>query len=303
METIKKIDIHAHVTIYPDLVPKLQITGQRFLSCDELIGFYNRLNIEQGVLLPIVAPEGQWVQMTNENCLLAARQHPDRFLWFCNVDPKAGMNNKDADLSYLLEHYKALGARGVGELTTQLYADDPRIDNLFFHCVQCDMPVIIHVAPQFGNGYGIVDELGLPRIERMLKKHPKLKLIGHSQPFWAEMSADVTGEQRNSYPTGKVRRGRLWQLMEEYDNLYCDLSAGSGANAMMRDPENAARFLEAFSDRILYGCDFCAVTNAHQFAFNEFLDSMVVNGSLTRENYKKIVRDNAAKILKLEQEG
>ncbi|MBQ7386666.1 MAG: amidohydrolase family protein [Clostridia bacterium] len=299
MKDVRKIDIHAHVTVYPDIVPKLQITGQRFLSVEEQIAIYDKLNIETGVLLPIVSPEGMWFTMSNENCYLAAKEKPERFLWFCNVDPRSCINDKNADLSYLIEHYKALGARGVGELTSNMYADDPKMENLFSHCVRCDMPVLIHVSPSPGVNYGIVDELGLPRIERELKKFPDLKLIGHSQPFWAEMSSDVTEALRNDYPTGKVKEGRLPKLMREYGNLYCDISAGSGANALMRDKEYAARFLEEFADRVLYGCDFCAVTNEHQFELDKFLDGMVKDGYLSMENYKKIVRENAIKLLKL----
>ena len=299
MKDVRKIDIHAHVTIYPDIVPKLQITNERFLSSNELIAFYDRLNIEKGVLLPIVSPEGQWFEMTSESCYLAAKQNPERFFWFCNVDPRSCGNDEKADLSYLIEHYKSFGARGVGELTSNMYADDPKMENLFYHCVMCDMPIIIHVSPSPGVNYGIVDELGLPRIEKELKKFPELKLIGHSQPFWAEMSEDVTEELRNDYPRGKVKEGRLPKLMREYGNLYCDISAGSGANALMRDREYAARFLEEFADRVLYGCDFCSITNAHQFALDKFLDDMVADGYLSLENYKKIVYDNAKKILKI----
>ena len=299
MREVKKIDIHAHVTIYPDIVPKLQVTGQRFLSAEEQIAFYDELNIESGVLLPIISPEGQWLQMSNENCYLAAKENPDRFMWFCNVDPRSAINDEKSDLSYILEHYKALGARGVGELTSNMYADHPKMENLFSHCVKCDLPVIIHVSPSEGFNYGIVDDIGLPRIEKELKKFPELKLIGHSQPFWAEMSADVSEALRNDYPTGKVKEGRLPKLMREYGNLYCDISAGSGANALMRDKEYAARFLEEFADRVLYGCDFCAVTNRHQFELDKFLDGMVEDGYLSFENYKKIVRENAIKLLKM----
>ena len=164
---------------------------------------------------------------------------------------------------------------------------------------QIDFPVTIHISPRPNYNYGIVDDIGLPRLEKMLKKHPDVKILGHSQPFWAEMSADLTEDMRNDYPKGKVTEGRLPKLMREYGNLYCDLSAGSGANALMRDPEYAARFMEEFADRILYACDFCTITNAHQFAFNDFLDQMVTDGMLSEENYRKIVRGNAERLLKL----
>lgn len=300
MKDIKKIDIHAHVTVHPDLVPTHPVTGQRMPSCDELIAFYDRLNIEHGVLLPIVAPEGQFYQMTNEDCITAARRHPDRFSWFCNIDPRAGANKPDADLQYILEHYKAMGAKGVGEVTSQRLADDPFMENLFSACERCSLPVIIHLAPTWNDSYGIVDDLGLPRIENILRRHPELKVIGHSTPFWAEISSDVTEENRNTYPNGRVAEGRVWELMRKYDNLYCELSAGSGANAMMRDPENAARFLEAFSDRVFYGCDYFSTTERYPFELDKFMDELVRTGKLGVDNYLKIVRENAIRVLKLD---
>jgi len=215
MENIKKIDIHAHATAFPELVPPAQWSGYRMVTGQEVLEFYDKLNIEKGVLLPIVSPEGQPAVYSNENTKIVADTYPDRFFWFCNVDPRSGTNNENADLGYFLEHYKKLGAKGVGEITSNVYADDPKMDNLFGCCAKADMPVTIHISPKMGFNYGIVDELGLPRIEKMLKKHPNLKLIGHSQPFWAEMSADLTEDMRNDFPKGKVTEGRIPQLMRE----------------------------------------------------------------------------------------
>ena len=299
MVDIKKIDIHAHAAFFRDSVP-LQAKDYPMVGSDDVIDFYDKLNIEKGVLLPITSPEYHMVQITTGECKHMADIYPERFVWFCNVDPRAAGNKPNADLSKLLMHYKALGARGVGELTAHLYADDPYVDNLFYHCEQCDMPVTIHIAPHVGGCYGVIDELGLPRIEKMLKKHKDLKILGHSQPFWAEMGADITDEKRNTYPAGKVTEGRLPKLMREYGNLYCDLSAGSGANAMIRDPEYAARFIEEFSDRILYGCDICQAFNTVPFKFDEFLTEMRGDGYISDENYYKIVRGNAIRLLGLE---
>lgn len=299
MKDIKKIDIHSHVTAFPDLVPKNRYTKHRILSAEEQIDFYDKLNIEKGVLLPIVSPEGNSVILSNESTKTVADKYPDKFFWFCNLDPRQDCNDKNADLGYYIEHYKKLGAKGVGEITSNVYADDHKMDNLFEHCEKAKMPVTIHISPALGSGYGIVDEIGLPRIEKMLKKHPDLIILGHSQPFWAEMSADITAATRNDYPTGKVTDGRIAQLMREYGNLYCDISATSGANAFMRDPDYAARFIEEFSDRILYGCDICGTHNTFMFEFDEWLDTMVDKGMISLQNYKKIVRENALKILGL----
>lgn len=299
MESIKKIDIHAHATRHPQLIPANPVNGQPFVGAETLIKMYDELSIEKGVLLPMIAPEAQWIIMTNEDCKLIADEHPDRFVWFCIIDPRMGNNTSSSNLTHLLEHYKKLGARGVGELTAQIYTDDPKMDNLFSCLESLDMPLTIHIAPHFDGCYGIVDELGLPRLEKMLKKHPKLKVLGHSQCFWSEISADNTDAIRRGYPTGKVIEGRIAKLMRKYENLYCDLSAGSGKNALTRDPEYAVSFLEEFSDRILYGCDICAATNTHPYAFDEFLTSIRESGAISEETYRKVVRDNAVKLLGL----
>lgn len=299
MKRIRKIDIHAHATAFPEAMARYKGTEYRMLSGDELIAFYDELDIEMGVLLPISSPEGTCSPMTSEACHFIANQHPDRFIWFCNVDPRAGSNSADADLSWFLTHYKNLGAKGMGELTANLHADDPMVDNLFAHCAKNDLPVTIHVSPALRYNYGLVDEMGLPRLEKMMKKHENLKILGHSQPFWAEMSATLQESERNGYPTGKVVPGGLYHLMRECPNLYCDLSAGSGMNALRRDPENAARFIEEFADRLLYGCDICASFNRHPFEFNDFLNNMRESGMISEENYAKIVRNNAIDLLNL----
>jgi predicted TIM-barrel fold metal-dependent hydrolase len=294
----KKIDIHAHATPFPEFAPPLQ-DGNPLIGAEQIIDFYDELGIEKGVLLPLTSPECHREQITSLDAKYVADKYPDRFLWFCGVDPRAAGNSPRADLSELLMHYKRLGAKGVGELTAQLYTDDPLMDNLFYHCGECDMPVTIHIAPRFGDCYGIVDELGLPRLEKMLKKHKKLKIFGHSVLFWSEISGDVDETTRNRYPKGKVTEGRLAKLMREYDNLYCDLSANSGANALMRDPDYAARFIEEFADRIMYGCDVCLAAQRFQFTFAEFLDKLCDDKMISEENYYKIVRGNAERLLGL----
>ena len=297
MKSVKKIDIHAHATAFPDIFPPVRL-GERFVSAEEVLEFYDKLNIEKGVILPITSPEWQISELSTESCKYIADQYPKKFAWFCNVDPRS-LDIPGSDIPAMVNWYKSIGAKGVGEITGQVYADSPELDRLFGVCEETNMPALIHIATQFGKCYGIVDELGLPRLEKMLKKHPDMKLIGHSQPFWAEISADITEDLRNEYPTGKVTEGRIVELMREYGNLYCDLSAGSGANAMMRDPEFAAKFFEEFSDRIMYGCDICAPSNTHPFLFDEWLDKMVDDGMLSMENYVKIVRENAIRVLDL----
>jgi len=85
--------------------------------------------------------------------------------------------------------------------------------------------------------------------------------------------------------------------MREYPNLYGDLSAGSGFNAISRDPDFGYKFLEEFSDRLMFATDICNPANV--IKLGPWLDESVDNGCITFENYKKICRDNAISILKL----
>lgn len=295
---MKKIDIHTHVLAFPEFCPP-RPDGGKILSARQQLEVHEKLNVDKAVLLPSGGMEAQWHLISTESCMYIASQHPEHFVWFCNVDPRAGNYNAKTDLGYLLNYYKERGAKGLGELMAPINADDPMMDNLFGFCEELELPVLIHIAPQHGDTYGIVDELGLPRIERMLKKHPDMKLIGHSAAFWSEISEGLKQEERNGYPTGKVTEGRLPWLMREYGNLYCDLSAGSGSNAMMRDPEYAAKFLTEFSDRVCYGTDVCAEKQTFQYTFDHFLTNLVETGMISRETYEKVVRKNAEALLKL----
>ena len=301
MERIRKIDIHAHATPFPEYtVPLKSRGGYRWISPEEVIRFYDEIDIQKGVLLPLNSSEYHSDQCTSADCKYISDKYPERFMWFCGIDPRANGNCEGADISELLNFYKSIGALGMGELTAQLYADDPLMDNLFYHCAERDMPVTIHIATGFSGGYGIVDDLGLFRLEKMLAKYPKLKILGHSQPFWAEIGSDATSENRGGAPKGKVNEGRLIELLRKYPNLYCDCSAGSGANALMRDPEFTERFFDEFSDRILYGCDICHSFNTHHYLFNDYLNKIRADRIISEENYYKFVRGNAIRLLGLE---
>jgi len=287
---VKKIDIHVH-SVRRKSIPRPD--GTDYATAEELRDLYDRMGIEKGVLLPDFNVECFFHACTNEDTIEIVEKHPESFFWFCNIDPRMGWNSPKADLSYFIEYYKARGAKGVGELCCNLSFDDPYVENLFYHAEKCGMPVIFHIG-DLGNDYGLVDEPGLPRLEGALKKFPNLKFLGHSQKFWAEISGDPG--DRNGYPTGKVLPGgRIVELMRKYPNLCGDLSAGSGQNALMRDPEFAYRFLEEFQDRLFFGTDICSPTNWFELSF--FLDDAVENGHISQTCYNKVCRENALQLL------
>ena len=159
------------------------------------------------------------------------------------------------------------------------------------------MPIIFHLGDK-GGDYGIVDELGLPGLERALKAFPKLLFFGHSQKFWAEIG-QCDASNRGSYPSGKVVPGRLVELFRRYPNLRGDLSAGSGCNAILRDPEFGYAFLEEFSDRLYFGTDICQPWDDVTWIgrLSRFLDDAVINGKISYETYERVSRGNALDLL------
>ena len=291
MEKIKKIDIHAHI----NTPCALGLERMPFPAVEVLLDAYDRLGIERGVLLPFRFDGMPSLSVINEEYKEAVREHSDRFLWFCGIDPREYDDKRTLERD--LEAYVAHGARGVGEMTANVYVDDPVMERFYEVCQACEIPLLVHFSTAVGLSYGIVDDIHLPRVEKILEKYPRLKFIGHSQPFWAEISADLDEKQRMGYPTGKVTEGCLTRLMRKYENLSCDLSAGSGAGAMLRDPDFAFSFMEEFSDRTFYGCDMGASVSECHYKLRDLIDEGVANGHLSLESYMKICRGNAEKLL------
>jgi len=299
IELVKKIDIHVHTTRVPG-IPRPN-DGGNFATPTELREMYDKINVEKGVLLPSTSLDCAYEFVTNEDIHEVVSKYPQSFCWFCNIDPRQSTNNASADFTYYLNYYKSIGAKGCGEITANLYFDDPRVLALFRDCEKCEIPVTFHIG-NMGGDYGLVDEIGLPRLEKVLQMFPKLTFLGHSQKFWAEISGDLTPEQRDGYPTGKVTPGgRVVELMRKYPNLCGDLSAGSGFNAISRDAEFGYAFFEEFQDRLFFGTDICDPRNINdsRVFLSKYLDDAVLAGKISYDAYYKISRGNAEKLLGL----
>jgi len=289
------IDIHVHASRAPG---PPRPNGSRFPTAAELLSMMDGAGIDRAVLMGLVSPECRTCHVTPEDVLEICAAHPDRLVPFANVDPRMLDNSPGSDFSALLEHYKEAGCRGIGEYTPNLPFDDPLNMNVFRHVEAAGLPLTFHIGPRIGGCYGCFDELGLPRLERVLQACPNLILLGHSQPFWAEIGDDVTEQTRGGYPQGPVRPGRLVQLMRDYPNLHGDLSAGSGYNAISRDPEFGCWFLEEFQDRLYFGTDIANV--GQDLPIVQFLRDLRAGGRISESAYEKITWRNAAALLGLE---
>src|SRR3972149_1458362 len=129
------IDIHAHA--YRKHPP----VSYQFCTPEQVLVRYDAVGIEKGALLPIVSPE-IYLPQSNEDILDMAAQYPDRFIPFCNIDPRALTDSADAPLDSLLRYYRDKGCKGLGEVMLNVPVMDPFVQNLFKHAQDVGFPVI-----------------------------------------------------------------------------------------------------------------------------------------------------------------
>jgi len=286
------IDVHAH------LGRTAALEGPPVTE-DELLRRMDEWGVGRAVIQPLVSPEGMGSPYTTEHALEAVARHPDRLLTFCNIDPRMGHNRADYDFGWMLGEYKAAGCLGLGEMTCNLWFDDPRCLNLYRQCGEVGFPVLFDMHGDVREGlYGVADDLGLPRLERTLAHLPETVFIGHAPAFWAEIASNVSDETRDGYPGDPIERpGRVPELLRAYPNLWADISAGSGYNALTRSPEYGYRFLEEFQDKLLFGTDIC-VTN-QDIPIVAWLEEARGSGRITEACYRKVGWENAQRLLGL----
>ena len=228
--------------------------------------------------------------MPFDRCVRYKEQAPDRFVLGYAPDPR----RPDA-IDRLEAAIEVHGVQTYGELKLRMTYDNPDALRMYRFCGERGLPVTVHIDYEFDTGsryprpnwwYGG----GIGAFERAVRACPETIFIGHAPGFWAHISAD--GQQdKTSYPKGKVvPGGKIVEMFRQYPNLHADLSAGSGLNALRRDPAFAVDFLLEFQDRLLYARDY--FDNQHQ----EFLNAL----GLPDDVLTKIYSGNALRLVPVE---
>jgi len=275
------IDIHTHLgRVWNRLEP---MTPARMLK------WMDRNNVEQAVNLPLASPESSSYLLTSSYVLEQTRPHRDRLIPFCCMDPRTSYRGGASGALDMLRRWKDAGARGFGEHKPGTPIDDRRSMILYEGCAELELPVLFHLDNRRNT-----DRPGLPGLEKVLKAFPTLPFIGHANGWWASISGDVTQAQFQQYPKTPVAPGgAIDRLMDAYPNLYGDLSAGSGHNAITRDPGFGRAFLERRADRLLFGTDYL-----HPGQKVPQLD-LYAGIDLPAKAKRLIFRDNARRLLGL----
>jgi len=185
-----------------------------------------------------------------------AAMAPGRFTWFNSYD----VSQQDAER--VLAQAVKEGAQGFGEMKFHVAADGPEYRRIYALAADLGVPILIHFQevdhfPNEGTW-----ATGFARtFESILKAYPKTTFIGHADAFWANVSADYRNDA--AYPSGPVVRGGVTdKWLGDYGNLFGDLAANSGNNAMSRDPAFTADFLKRHQDKLLFGSD-CSCSDGH----------------------------------------
>ena len=221
------IDIHQH-------------TRYQGRSDEQLLAHqaYNR--VTKTILLP---GEGWMLSIVGDNtsCAALEARYPSQFRRFACSDPA---ESRTADL---LGGNIQRGAIGMGELKFHVAVDSPEMHRVYRLAEEWRVPVLLHFEYENYN-------TGFERFAAVLKTYHKVNFIGHAQTWWGNISAELN--PLDLYPKGHVKPGGLTdRLLSDYENMYGDLSADSGLNALTRDAEFARGFLKRHTRKLLWGSD------------------------------------------------
>jgi len=265
-----KVDAHVH-------------TNFRGFGTGEVIAYLDRLGIDRCWLLSWVDEQPcdeSYSRMSVEDVLKTTAAHPGRFVPFASVDPRR------PDRLSLLRQWLEKGCRGLGEQKHQVAIDDPRQMELFQAAGEAGVPVLFHMdVPLPGQSFWYNTDCG--RLAAALAACSSTTFVGHGPGFWRAV-CDESLNPPEPYPKGPItREGPVPDLLKRFPNLYADISAGSGVNALTRDPKWTRGFVDRFWDRILYGTD----------TFTEEQIALVASWNLPPDRHSAVMGGNALQLI------
>jgi predicted TIM-barrel fold metal-dependent hydrolase len=266
------IDIHQH-------------THYAGRSDETLIAHQRTMGITKTVLLPAGSKLGLDADCYgNDSVIALARQYPKEFVFFANEVPDL------PEAKAVIEKYLKLGAVGIGEQKFPVDCDSPAIELISQIARHYHVPILLHFQH---NKYNT----NFLRFHKILEKYPQVNFIGHAQTWWGNI--DKNHVQEVLYPKGPVTPGGYTdKLLSDYPNMYGDLSAGSGLNALQRDEEYAKAFLLRHRKKLMYGSD-CddhigsgeKCSGSHQLALvRKLVTDEKALGDILAGNAKRVIR-------------
>ena len=270
------------------------VRGDPGLTPSQVLRWMDRWGIEKALIVAVETPEELDYYATTREIIRKTRRHRDRLIPMCATDPRHRYPGR-FDPYPILAEYVDQGCVGYGEDLTGLPVDDPMKQRVYEACGRLGLPVVVHMDDWINR-----DAPGLKGLERMLRTFKNVNFLGHAQYFWREISGKVDPNER--YPLGPVAPGgRVEALFRSYSNLYADISAASGYNAITRDPEFGLSFVKRWKHRLIFATDtihtrpgaFCSISEKPRML--EYLQT----AGLSKDAFERITRRNAEKVFLL----
>ena len=153
------------------------------------------------------------------------------------------------------------GAVSIGELKYHLALNSPEMKRVFDVAAELGVPVMMHIQT-FPHSPGEQPyNTGYEQFDQVLRAHPRTTFVGHADLFWANISAEVPTDR--GYPDGPVKPGGLTdKWLSDFPNLYADMAANSGNNALARDKGFSKDFIARHKDKLIFGSD-CACSDGN----------------------------------------
>lgn len=222
----------------------------------------------------------------NEVCLQLAAAHAAAFRAGANDVPDLG------GAVQVIGKYLEQGAVVIGEQKFGVECDAPAMHRIYALARAYDVPVLMHWQYAMYN-------FGFERFHRVLDKYPDVRFVGHAQTWWANIDRRHA-DQTVLYPKGPVTAGGLTdRYLADYPNMFADLSAGSGLNALTRDEGFARDFVERHQEKLIYGSD----CNDHDGGGPKCLGAQIIATvrrlAGTRAIERKLLHENARRVFRL----
>ncbi len=182
-------------------------------------------------------------------------RRPGHFVRSVSTDPS------QADADKVLRDAIKRGAVSIGEMKFHVALDSPEMRRVYDVAAELQVPVMMHIQtfPHFEGE--LPYNTGYAQFDKIVRAYPRTNFIGHGDLFWAHISADVPTDR--GYPAGVIKKGGLTdRWLSDFPNLYADMSANSGNNALSRDTEFSRGFITRHKDKLIFGSD-CSCADGH----------------------------------------
>jgi predicted TIM-barrel fold metal-dependent hydrolase len=235
------IDIHQHLG-YSGRADDVLLAHQRVMGATTTILLPAGRSVNTPSTHDGVSNGLQAQCLGNEACRQFAAAHRDGFRFGANEVPDVEGATKE------IERYLKLGGLLIAEQKFGVECDSPAMQRVYELAQAHRVPVPMHWQAGMYN-------YGFERFHKVLEKYPRVNFLGHAQTWWANIDSNNI-DQTVMYPKGPVTGGGLTdRYLSDYANMYGDLSAGSGLNALTRDEAFTRDFLSRHQDKLVFGSD------------------------------------------------